>query len=515
MEKLLYRFLAVTLPLCVALSLWPASVAASGRFDETLASFRAITAHQPTWSVPGRLVALDAALESLRDDGLDPADYGLSTLRQAPHMPAACIEALATTAYLRALDDLAHGRLEQADVETLWHAEGVAPGIAAAQLAHHAAAGLDDIPGAFAALRPAQPVYAALRRHLADLRMQAGTAEPALLPDATTLRTGMRHPAVDTLRERLARQGYTSELPGTGDYFDASLAAALMRFQHDHGLQPDSVLGRATRGMLNLTVAQRIDRSRANLERWRWLAAEFLPTQVRVDVAAAELRYLRDNELRWNARVQVGRDERATPLLHSRISHVTLNPPWVVPPTILRKDKLPAIRANPQVLQESGLRVFDRQGVELDPDTVNWNAPGPITLRQDPGPNNALGQVVIRFANPFAVYLHDTPSQMQFTSWQRTFSSGCVRVERAFELAELLLADASGITPEEVATVLGSGQTRNLALRTAVPILIAYWTADTDAQSALRWRPDSYGHDAAIAAALDQAPPHRMPECAQ
>lgn len=502
--------LRVSLLMCLAFSLWSAPVAASERFEEVRAAFHALTAQQAVWSAPGRLSALRVALEDLRKDGLNPADYGLSV----PHGDRpACIEAIATAAYLHALDDLAHGRLMQADVEPLWRADGAAASVSALRLAQHAADGLDDIPATFAALRPALPVYGALRQHLAVLHTQLGTPEPTRLPDGVTLRAGVHHPAVELLRARLERHGYRTELPDAGDFFDFGLAAALLRFQREHGLQPDGVLGRATRGMLNLDLQQRIDRSRANLERWRWLAREFLPTQVRVDVADAELRYLRDGELRWSARVQVGRNERATPLLHSRLSYITLNPPWVVPPTILRKDKLPAIRANPQVLEQSGLRVFDRHGAELDPAGIDWNAPGPITLRQDPGPDNALGQVVLRFANPFSIYLHDTPSQMQFASWQRTFSSGCVRVERAFELAELLLADASGITAEAVATTLGSGQTRNLPLRAPVPILIAYWTADVDADGALRWRPDSYAHDAVIATALDRAPPHPLPHC--
>lgn len=498
--------------MCLALSLWSAPVAASGRLEEMRTAFDALNAQQAVWSAPGRLQALQIALEGLRTDGLDPTDYGLSALRGAP---PACIEAGATAAYLHALDDLAHGRLKQADVEPLWRADGAAARIPPARLAQHAADGLNDISAAFAAVRPALPVYEALREHLAALESLIRTPEPGRLPDGITLRAGMRHPATELLRARLDRHGYRSELPDTVDFFDVGLTDALLRFQRDHGLRPDGVLGRATRGMLNVDLAQRIGRARSNLERWRWLAAELRPTQVRVDVAGAELRYLRDGELRWSARVQVGRNERATPLLHSRISYVTLNPPWVVPPTILREDKLPAIRANPQALEQSGLRVFDRHGAELDPAAIDWSAPGPITLRQDPGPDNALGQVVLRFANPFAIYLHDTPSQMQFASWQRTFSSGCVRVERAFELAELLLADASGISAETVATTLGSGHTHNLQLRTAVPILIAYWTADIGADGTLRWRPDSYGHDAAIAAALDEAPPHPLPQCAR
>lgn len=495
-----------------ALVLASASAHAEQRIGDALAAFRALTGQQAVWSHPARLQSLLQQLDGLRDDGLDPAAYGADALRAGAH--PACLETLATLAYLHALDDLAHGRLDAAEVEPLWHS-GRAPArhspLALAQLA---ADGLHDLAAGFDAARPSLPVYAALRSHMAALRSLTGTPEPDRLPDGLTLRSGMQHPAVDLLRARLARHGFELQPEQDAMHFDAALAALVGRFQFAHNLQPDGVVGRATRAALNQDVAERVARTQANLERWRWLAAELRETQVRVDIAAAELRYLRDGELRWMSRVQVGRSERATPLLSSALNQVTLNPAWVVPPTILRQDKLPAIRANPAVLAESGLRVFDRSGAELNPADVDWNAPGPITLRQDPGPLNALGQVALRFPNPFSVYLHDTPSQLQFTSWQRTFSSGCVRVERAMELAELLLQDAAGIGGEALATALGSGQTRNLALREPVPILIAYWTADVDADGALRWRPDSYAHDAAIAAALWHAPPHPLPRCA-
>ncbi|HCD05137.1 MAG TPA: murein L,D-transpeptidase, partial [Methylophaga sp.] len=79
-------------------------------------------------------------------------------------------------------------------------------------------------------------------------------------------------------------------------------------------------------------------------------------------------------------------------------------------------------------LAANRLRVLDQDGRELNPATIDWQNPGSIKLRQDPGPNNALGLVVIRFPNPFFVYLHDTPSQSLFASHRRTYSSGCVRV---------------------------------------------------------------------------------------
>lgn len=518
MKTHLYRFIA-TLGLIGALLAAPAfAVAEQARIDAALHAFQTLVGEPPAWADSARLDALLAALDGLRHDGLDPQDYGVEALREQAHSPQtqACVASLAARAYLHALDDLRHGRLDPDRIEPLWHAGGGPTREDPQRLARRAADGLDDVAAAFDAARPALPVYAALRRHMADLLDRSGTEEPSRLPEGLTLRRGMHHPTIASLRERLAFHGFTPDsTPADLADFDAALDEAVRHFQQASGLQQDGVVGRATRAALNQDLAVRIARTRANLERWRWLASELLPTQVRVDVAAAEVRYLRDGAMVWSSRVQVGRSERATPLLHSVVTHITLNPPWIVPPTILRKDKLPAIRANPRLLEESGLRVFDRSGAELDPDRIDWSAPGPITLRQDPGPFNALGQVAIRFPSPFSVYLHDTPSQLQFSSWQRTFSSGCVRVERAMELAELLLADGADIGTEALAVALSTGDTRNLRLLRPVPILIAYWTADSDADGRLRWRPDSYAHDARIAAELVRAPAHIRAHCAR
>ena len=509
-----YRLTSRIILTCLLLFAIPLA-AAGERMADALSAFRTLTAHQPVWSAPGRLESLLLQLDPLRADGLDPQAYGVDGLRAASIRGGkdACIETLATLAYLHALDDLAHGRLEQDQVEAMWHADAAPARSDAVLLARRGADGLDDIAAAFDAVRPNLPVYAALREHLLALFALSATPEPPPVPADETLRQGMTHPAVSALRARLAHHGFDAPPTPEPAYFDESLTAVVERFQSAHTLQSDGVVGRITRAALNLDVNERIARTRANLERWRWLDADLRATQVRVDIAAAELRYLRNGELRWTSRVQVGRKDRATPLLHSAINHFTLNPPWVVPPTILRKDKLPAIRANPNVLQESRLRVLDRSGAELDPDTIDWNAPGPIMLRQDPGPFNALGRIVMRFPNPFSVYLHDTPSQRQFSSWQRNFSSGCVRVEGAVDLSALLIEDAAGINREQLAAELSTGKTRNLRLNEPVSILMAYWTADIGEEGALRWRPDSYGNDAPIARALAEAPWHDLPHC--
>lgn len=276
----------------------------------------------------------------------------------------------------------------------------------------------------------------------------------------------------------------------------------MKRFQARNNLDVDGVLGPATLAAMNVIPAARMDQLRVNLERFRWLAREMEPTLLLVDIAGAHLTFYRDGQALWQTRTQVGRAARPTPLLKSAITHITLNPTWTVPPTILREDKLPHIQRDPGYLANHGLRVLDASGKELNPRRVDWNNPGGVMLRQDPGPQNPLGQVAIRFANPFSVYLHDTPSQQLFAKETRTLSSGCVRVEKAMQLTDLLLSEATPAERERIAQILASRETRNVKLPRPVPILLAYWTAQVDEDGELVFKADIYGHDEKILDAL-------------
>ncbi|MBT9531809.1 MAG: L,D-transpeptidase family protein, partial [Pseudomonas sp.] len=238
------------------------------------------------------------------------------------------------------------------------------------------------------------------------------------------------------------------------------------------------------------------------LERWRWLARDLQASGVLVNVAAAQLAYYQDFVPVWQTRTQVGRAARPTPLLKSQITRLTLNPTWTVPPTILREDKLPEIRRDLAFLDKHNLRVLDREGQLLDANSIDWNNPGSIQLRQDAGAHNPLGQVAIRFPNPFSVYLHDTPSQQLFAKGPRAFSSGCVRVEAVMQLVDLLLTPAER---ERVTSLLASGRTHEFRLSTPLPIILAYWTAEVDGAGQLLYAPDIYARDQALLAALDRA----------
>lgn len=482
---------------------------------DNLAVFYAQRDHAPAWDDESRRARLISALEGLADDGLEPNDYLIEQLRRFPGTVAhdasrrACADLMATAAYLQALSHLAHGRLDPAAVEPLWRFEPSRDDVVNEILLLHAQADLDDPARAFDRTRPSTTLYRNLQRGLARFHAMAAQGEWVSIPAGRSLRPGAVDPRVPLLRTRLSVPGDTSSTITDADRYDDVLVDAVMRFQRRHHLEVDGIVGAATLAALNVPLAARIEQIRVNLERARWLASitDALSEYVLVDVAGAMISFRRDGETIWSARTQVGRASRPTPLLKSEITHFTFNPTWTVPPTILRKDKLPEIRRDIEYLARNRIRVIDYSGNELDPAFIDWNDPGAVLLRQDAGPDNALGRVAIRFPNPFAVYLHDTPSQRLFQRDQRTFSSGCVRVERAMELVDLLIDSSHSIDRTRVDEIIESGETRNVSLARPVPILIAYWTAEADADGEVRFRNDIYAHDDALVRALSATAP--------
>ena len=288
------------------------------------------------------------------------------------------------------------------------------------------------------------------------------------------------------------------------EVFDAYLVEAVKKFQREQYLEVDGAIGPATRAALNVSVQSRVDQIRVNLDRARWLLHNIPPEMLLVDIAGFKITYFKASQPIWRSRVQVGMAYRTTPIFKSEVNYITLNPTWTVPPTILRKDVLPKVRKDINYLRDHNIRVLDSSGKELDPATIDWYKPGNVTLRQDAGDDAALGKAVIRFPNPHAVYLHDTPHQKLFNKSQRAFSSGCIRVERALELVELLLADTPSWDSAAIKKALATGKTRNVTLAKRVPILLAYWTVDAVSETQIAFKPDIYARDAGVLAALNR-----------
>lgn len=464
----------------------------------------------PAWTNSGNVDQLLAALHDMASDGLDPEDYALSELErrravlddpQATPRQRAQFDLLATDACLGALLQLYRGKVDPATLDTHWNFDPPQTDRVRGLNAVHDALAQGTIGTLFARARPQHPLYGRLRAALANFREVAAQGGWPQLADGPTLKPDSRDPRVPVLRERLRLAGYAVG-EGVDDLFDPTLEAALKQFQAEQYLVVDGHLGKATLAALNVPVAARIEQLLANLERARWLLHEVQGDFVVVDIAGYQVTYYKAGKPAWRSRVQVGKPYRRTPVFKSKITYLTLNPTWTIPPTILKNDTLPKVRKNPGYLAANRIRVLDSQGREVAPGSVNWTNPRGIVLRQESGPDNSLGRLVIRFPNDYAVYMHDTPHQQLFNSEQRTFSSGCIRVERPRELAELLLDDATQWGRAQIDLAIDTGETQTVMLREPVPLLLAYWTVDLHEDGRVGFRPDIYKRDPPLLAAL-------------
>ena len=247
-----------------------------------------------------------------------------------------------------------------------------------------------------------------------------------------------------------------------------------------------------------MPVEKRIDQIKVNLERIRWVAYGLPSDFVVVDIAGFDAMRFRDGRVVWTSRVMVGKPVRKTPVFRAQMTHVVLNPTWTVPPTILKQDVLPKLKSNPNYLASKGMQLLDEKGNAVQ---GPWRAG--LRVVQPPGPENALGQYKFDMPNDHAIYLHDTPSKEKFSLEARAFSSGCIRLEKAREFAVLLLSEQHQWTEQQVDEVIATKNTKFIALKQKIPVLILYLTA-TARDNEVEFRPDIYTRDARLIAALKE-----------
>jgi len=490
---------------------------ASIAYPNIIYTFYSRRGFRPAWSDARLASELRRALKDSEADGLDPRDYHLPLLDQLADAVAsdpgnsstlAAFEILHTDALLRVADHLMFGKVDAASFDAHWNFTGSPKGIDVPQRMELALA-TGDLHGEIEKLKPTHRMYLALKQELARYRLTVATPERVTIASGKAIEPDTHDERVVSLRSRLSFSGDLAATEvSSSDVYDPTLRIAVQRFQERMGLPADGKIGKRTIEELNVPLEDRVRQLRINLDRARVLLHELPHEFVIVNIAAYWVYLVRGQETVWNARAQVGKTYRKTPMFRSAIDYLVLNPTWTVPPGIIKNDILPDARRDPASITRRGLNVLDAQGNVVDPASVDWSkfksGHIPYTLRQEPGPKNALGRVKIMFPNSYSVYLHDTPSQSKFEESDRAFSSGCVRIERPLELAELLLADPSRWNAASIQRVVDAGRTQNVTLPAKVPVLLAYWTAWVDPQGRVNFRRDVYGQDAQWAAALDK-----------
>ncbi|MGS0636236.1 L,D-transpeptidase [Citrobacter sp. VF227] len=353
-----------------------------------------------------------------------------------------------------------------------------------------------------ASLAPQHPQYAVMHDSL--LKLVSDTQPWPRLTSTATLRPGEWSNDIPALREILRRTGMlgsavsTSAKEGRSAY-DRELVDAVKRFQTWQGLGADGAIGPATRDWLNVTPAQRAGVLALNIQRLRLLPSD-LSTGIMVNIPAYSLVYYQNGNQVLASRVIVGRPDRKTPMMSSALNNVVVNPPWNVPPTLARKDILPKLWNDPGYLERHGYTVMRGWNSKetIDPWQVDWTTITasnlPFRFQQAPGARNSLGRYKFNMPSSDAIYLHDTPNHNLFQKDTRALSSGCVRVNKASELANMLLQDA-GWNDTRISDALKQGDTRYVNIRQNIPVNLYYLTAFVGPDGRTQYRTDIYNYD--------------------
>jgi murein L,D-transpeptidase YcbB/YkuD len=350
------------------------------------------------------------------------------------------------------------------------------------------------------------PLYKALEDGLEkyyNFKKQGGWAN---LEISTVIKPGETNDAITMLRERLLMEGY--EVTGNGSaLYDGQLVETMKRFQENHGLNPDGIIGKKTQIALNRTVDQKIDQLRINLERARWVLDNNEGKLLVVNIAKYRLYIFENDHRTYETNVMVGTQYTQTPVFMAPMRYIEFNPTWTVPFSICTKEILPKLKTDNNYLSARNMVVLDQSGTEIDQtkiDWVNYSAGNfPFVIRQEPGPQNALGRVKFMFPNEHAVYLHDTPSRYLFTKDSRAFSHGCVRVENPLKLAEVILNEPDKWNEESIQKIVDTNKTTRVNLKEPIPVLLMYWTAGLGSNGELFFVDDIYNRDERLLEAIN------------
>ncbi|HWJ87368.1 MAG TPA: L,D-transpeptidase family protein [Pelagibacterium sp.] len=305
-----------------------------------------------------------------------------------------------------------------------------------------------------------------------------------------------RRPVRD-LRSYLMHTGDLSQEAGMSDRFDAQLDAAVRGFQARHGLQINGQVDEYTYWAMKVPTSTRLNQIRVNMERVRGMAGQLSDRYVNVNIPAAAIEAVDTARVARRHTAVVGRIDRQTPILRSRIHQINFNPYWTVPVSIIRRDIIKLVNENPNYLDEYSIRILDGRGNQVSQSAIDWSTEEAVnyTFRQDPGARNSMGNVKINFHNMHAVYLHDTPEQGLFSENARFHSSGCVRVSDVAEFVSWILRD-TGYDIIDVNTAFASGERLDVNVSNPVPIFMTYFTAWANRSGVVSFRDDVYEFDA-------------------
>jgi L,D-transpeptidase YcbB len=390
---------------------------------------------------------------------------------------------------------------------------GLAAGAAAAALARPAAAQqlaldqmemgerYDSAARSIAVAKSAAPTFSAYTAQAtqnaiaqyADIAARGGW-QP--VTGSGRLKLGMRSPDIPSLRERLIVTGDLAPSLAGSEIFDSYVEGGVRRFQSRHGILASGVVGETTRAAMAISVDIRQRQLDLNIVRLRAMGGDLGDRYIMMNIPATELEAVNEGVVQSRHNTVIGKPDRQSPVMSTHVQNINFNPFWTVPVSIIRKDLIPKMQADPSYLADHHIRIFDGSNQEIAPEQINWTTDEATKLRfrQDPGFGNSLGTVRINIANEHGVYMHDTPYKSVFGQEYKFDSSGCARIQNVRDLVAWILQGTEW-TREHIDEVIRSGARTDAQPVKKLPVYWTYITAWATPEGMVQFRDDVYDKD--------------------
>lgn len=486
---------------------------AASKASADVQAFYAERNYKPLWtgkSDRNRVRALLKAIGDSSSHGLPTVRYDAAGLKATlasarTSTEKANAELLATRTFLLLAQDMSSGVLEPRKID---REMAIAPPRRSHKQLLEAMA-KSSPKGFLKSLAPKHPDYKRMQKEKQRLERVIGQGDWGGKVPIKTLRPGTSSKNVAAMRVRLTNQGY-GQL-GTATEYDDNLVKVVKVFQQDHGLNSDGIAGPATLRAMNVSAKERLKQVLVNMERLRWMNFNRGKRHISVNLADFSVSLMDNGKQSFKSRVVIGapsRDRRSAEF-HDQMTHMVVNPTWHVPRSIAGKEYLPILRKDPGFLSRRNMRMINASGQSVNPANVDLTQYSeknfPYSIKQAPSKGNALGRVKFIFPNQFNIYLHDTPSKSLFNKDIRTFSHGCIRVQKPFEFAYKLLEKQKSDPKSAFHSWLNTGKEQYVNLEQPVPIYLGFHSTFFSQNGRVNYRADVYGRDKKVFNALAKA----------
>jgi L,D-transpeptidase YcbB len=469
-------------------------------------------------SISGELTGI---LGQVYKVGLNPEDYDVEniiksqrTLFQHGGIASSLrglleLDVHMTTRYLLLGYHMNRGRIDPVEILEAWYVE--AEKIPISEILYQGVAD-GNLSEALNKLEPQDEGYVQLKEYFLKYYnlLQSNVDDIQLSQDLINIAPDDTSRNIVHLKKKLMMLGDLKEERNPTNEFNDVLQKALTHFQERHGLEATGIVDNATLNELQVPIRDRLQIININLERIKWFP-EFEERYIVVNVPEFKMKLYDNGKKELEMKAIVGREVNPTPVMTEEMTYIVFNPTWTVPTSITTEELLPKIQEDVSYLKRNNYSVYDGWGSnanKLDPEDIDFEdyteEDFPYVIVQEPGPNNALGQVQFMMPNNLAIYLHDTPAGHLFDREERAFSHGCVRLERPLELADYLLQERQGWDRSDMDQALAQDDPVNVTLPEEWPVHLIYQTAWVDENGLLNFREDVYGLDAEQLAALER-----------